>query len=141
MVSGILLTVILAFLAGFWFRYSCLRLLGGKAHSLTIRRRLASEIDLEPVRQSLDRDYQVVAYLIGHSRAGLCSLENRLLLWDYRAMNWWYRVTRAKAPGQARLALIEMASIVAILAMHMSERTGSSYRLEVDSRYARFDLR
>jgi hypothetical protein len=141
MVSGILLTLILLLLAGYWFRYSCLRVLGGKAHCAAVRGRLSSEVHLESVRQSLDRDYRVFAYLLDHSRAAQASLESRLLVWDYRAMSWWYRATRAKAPGQARFAVMEMASVVAILAMHMGQHTGASHRLNVDSRYVRFDLR
>jgi hypothetical protein len=126
MVSGILLIVISVVLASFWFRYSCLRLLHGRTEpdARAIRERLASEHHLEPVRQSLDRDYRVVAYLLEHSRAGQGSLEHRLLLWDYRALNWWYRITRTTAPGQARQALLEMASIVGALAAYMGRHAG-----------------
>jgi len=33
------------------------------------------------------------------------SFEDRLLVLDYKVMQWWYRLTRVAAPQQARQAL------------------------------------
>ncbi len=88
-----------------------------------LRTRLRSEGHLDGLRQSLDRDYQMVAFILDHSPASRASLELRMLLWDYRAMNWWYRLTRNSAPRQATQALLEMGSIVGILASRMPAST------------------
>ena len=134
MVSGILITTISVALLSFWFRYSCLRVLRGQqpVHvPFTMKElgaRLRNEGHLEDLRQSLDRDYQLVAFVLDHSPASRASLEHRMLLWDYRAMKWWYRLTRNSAPGQATQALLEMSSIVGILASQMPPTTGMSMR-------------
>ena len=74
---------------------------------------------------SLERDYDILTYLIEHA-AGLEleSIEDRLLVWDYKVMQGWYRLTRTAAPQQAREALAEMASVLGILAAKIGEHAG-----------------
>jgi hypothetical protein len=130
MVSGILIITVSAVLVCFWFRYSCLRLLQGRATSESpfsmreLRARLRSEGHLDAVHQSLERDYRIMAYLLEHGGARRGSLEERLLIWDYKAMKGWYRLTRTKAPRQAARALLEMASIIGILAAQLAHTAG-----------------
>lgn len=80
---------------------------------------------LDPLHRALDRDYQVFAYLVQHA-AGLelGSLEDRLLILDYKLMQLWYRVTKTAAPQQARQALTQMASILGVLVSKMGEHAG-----------------
>jgi hypothetical protein len=81
--------------------------------------------DLDPLQLALDRDYQVFTYMAQHA-AGLelGSLEDRLLILDYKLMQLWYRVTRTAAPQQARQALTHMASILFVLVRKMGEQAG-----------------
>jgi hypothetical protein len=80
---------------------------------------------LDPLLLSLQRDHEILIYLLQHA-AGLSleSFEDRLLVLDYKVMQWWYRLTRIAAPQQARQALYEMASILNVLAQKMGEQAG-----------------
>src|SRR5436305_8257303 len=111
----------------YWFRYCCMLLLRNSRDQLVavsvarynrfsvadVLERLGNREALDPLHHALDRDYQVFTYLVEHA-AGLEleSLEDRLLLIDYKLMRVWYRVTKTVAPLQARKALTEMASIL-----------------------------
>jgi hypothetical protein len=80
---------------------------------------------LDPLLLSVQRDHEILIYLLQHA-AGLSleSFEDRLLVLDYKVMQWWYRLTRVAAPRQARQALYEMASILNVLAQKMGEQAG-----------------
>jgi hypothetical protein len=90
-----------------------------------VQARLRTAEALDPLHLSLQRDYEVLIYLLQHA-AGLSmeSFEDRLLVLDYKVMQWWYRLTRVAAPQQARHALHEMASILIVLAQKMGEHAG-----------------
>ena len=91
-----------------------------------IRERLRTESELENLRRSLDRDYALFTYLLEHA-VGLkaTSLEDRLLVLDYKVMQWWYRLTKSAAPEQARRALEEMAAVLGFLVGKMGERAAA----------------
>ena len=124
----------------YWFRYSCILLLRNQSelvdsshamddnrfHILEVRERLRTEKQLDPLHASLQRDYEVLTYLLEHA-AGLelSSVEDRLLVMDYRVMRWWYQLSRIAAPEQARRALSEMALVLGILAGKIDERAGA----------------
>jgi uncharacterized protein with PhoU and TrkA domain len=82
--------------------------------------------ELDPLQAALDRDYRVLTYLIEHA-AGLelATLEDRLLMLDYRIMHRLYRLTRTLAPARARLALFEMANVLGILVHHLGVQAGT----------------
>jgi len=135
--SALIIVFSLALLA-YWFRYSCILLLRNQVevasskstaddrfHIGEVRERLRSGQVLDPLHSSLQRDYQVLTYLLEHA-AGLelNAFEDRLLVLDYRVMQWWYQLTRIAAPEQARQALSEMASVLDILAGKIGERAG-----------------
>ncbi|MBZ5621057.1 MAG: hypothetical protein LAQ69_20365 [Acidobacteriia bacterium] len=123
----------------YWFRYSCILLL--RNHSelvdspraivdnrfrvVEVQERLRTAEPLDPLHASLQRDYQVLIYLFEHA-AGLelAAFEDRLLVIDYKVMQWWYRLTKTAAPDQARRALTEMASVLAILVGKIDQRAG-----------------
>ena len=135
--SVFIITVSLALLV-YWFRYSCMLLLrnhaerkavlwaeGQRFSFAEVRQQLDTEQALERLHASLDHDYRVIAYLLQHAaNLELESFEERLLVFDYRMMQMWYRLTRTVAPGQAREALREMASILGVLAATIGERAG-----------------
>jgi hypothetical protein len=123
----------------YWFRYCCTFLLRNSQEQLaaipvpadsrfgvaSVVERLRTEEELDPLRLALDRDYRVFTYLAHHA-AGLelASLEDRLLLVDYKLMQLWYRLTSTAAPRQAREALVQMASILNVLVSKMSQQAG-----------------
>jgi hypothetical protein len=84
--------------------------------------RLKTEADLAPLERALERDYCVVTYFMEHAAdLELASVENKLLMLDYRVMRLWSRVTRTLAPLQSRQALSEMASVLNVLVGQMGE--------------------
>src|SRR5690348_7441396 len=112
MIVTVLILTISAALLVYWFRFCCLGLLRNYADRATtvpkdrfnfpaVAERLQSEPDLDSLHRSLDRDYQIVSYLLRHA-AGLGgqSVEHRLLLLDYKLMQAWYWLTRRSAPAQ-----------------------------------------
>lgn len=140
MVTGILIIAFSSALLVYWFRYSCILILRNQAAALEpaaiqadnrfsfsqVRQELQSAEEIDPLRIALDRDYRVLTYLIEHA-AGLelATLEDRLLMLDYRIMQRVYRLTRTLAPQQARQSLAEMATVLSILVHHLGERAGA----------------
>jgi len=137
MLSGIIVVVFSFALLVYWFRYSCILILrnateaagapeaDGRFHIAEVQAGLRGAAELDPLHASLQRDYKVLVYLIEHA-AGLEleTIEERLLVIDFRVMQWWYRLVRTAAPEQAREALGEMASVLQILAGRMNARAG-----------------
>ncbi len=139
MVASGLIIVISVVLLVYWFRYTCALLLSD--HPLrntldpvqaerfsfgTVRERLEGAADLDPLHNSLRRDYELMMYLVKHaSGMELASLEDRLLVWDYKLMQWRYRITRTLFPGQARRALSEMASVLDVLISRIGQHAGA----------------
>jgi hypothetical protein len=122
MVASILISVVSMVLLCYWFRYSCLLLLRSQVQRPD---EVPVEGDLDPVRRAVERDYRLFTYLCRHG-AGLAeqSLEERILVLDYKLMRVWYRLTRTLAPVQARNALSEMAAVVAFLGQRIGEQAG-----------------
>jgi hypothetical protein len=84
-------------------------------------------VDLDPLQRSLRRDYEMLIYLIEHaSGLGLESIEDRLLVVDYKLMQWQYSLTKSLFPSQARRSLSEMASVLDVLVRRMGEQAGLS---------------
>lgn len=139
MLSSILIIVFCGALLVYWFRYTCMLLVRqgrDEASSFNpatqasfnfqdVQIRLASELQLDPLQLALQRDYEVLTYLVRHaSGIALESFEEKLLVWDYKVMRLWYSVTKTAAPAQARAALSEMASVLMILAGRIGQRAG-----------------
>ena len=127
----------------YWFRYTCLLVLrsapdptprsdvaiGSKLSFSDVQARLdrdAAGLSLDSLQRSLQRDKEVLTYLLNHAVAlDSASLDRRLLMLDYQIMKGWYRLTKTAAPAQARKALSEMAEILGFLAQRMSEQAGA----------------
>jgi hypothetical protein len=139
MIASIVVILFSAVLFFYWFRYTCILLIRNAAEETRatsaavqnnfsygdVQSRLVGASELDPLHTALQRDYQVLTYLVRHaSGLELASFEERLLVWDYRVMQLWYSVTRAAAPEQAREALTEMASVLSILAGRIGQRAG-----------------
>ena len=122
----------------YWLRYSCVLLLRAAQERTaasqasderfsvaSVMEQLKGEGELAPLERELERDYQMVTYLIEHAAdLQLASIENRLLILDYRMMRVWSRVTRTLAPEQSRRALNEMASVLNVLVQQIGEPGG-----------------
>jgi len=136
MFASVLIIVFSVVLMAYWFRYSCALLLRNAAESRgafadsrisvgEVQRRLESGEDLDPLHRSLNRDYRVFKYLVEHaSGLELETIEDRLLVADYKVMQFGYRLTRTMFPTHARHALSEMASILDVLVRRMGEQAG-----------------
>lgn len=141
MIASIMIILFSLVLLAYWFRYSCVLLLRNLNEATTastgtpdprfrfgdVQQQLAQAAELDPLHQALKRDYQLLTYLVEHA-AGLRieSLDDRLLMLDYKVMALYYKVTRTAAPAQARRALSEMATVLNILARRMGEQAGVS---------------
>jgi hypothetical protein len=136
MITSVLIIVISALLLVYWLRYSCVLLLrNAQEHTeaetvgderfniAVVMELLKTETDLAPLERALERDYKVVTYLIEHAAdLELASIENKLLVLDYKLMRVWSRLTRTVAPQQSRKALSEMASVLKVLVGQMGEQ-------------------
>src|SRR5438046_5600534 len=139
MFASILIIGVSVALFVYWFRYCCMLLLRRSQEQMSaepesmdsrfsvanVLERLGTQEELDPLHRALDRDYQVFTYLVQHA-AGLelASLDDRLLLVNYKLMRLWYHVTKTAAPHQARKALTEMASILGVLVHKMGQQAG-----------------
>ena len=141
MLAGILIIAFSLALLVYWFRYSCILILRNSQADaqpvlntadsrfgfVQVQEKIGSASELDPLQAALDRDYRVLAYLLEHA-AGLklASLEDRLLMIDYRIMHRVYCVTRTLAPTRARSALSEMAVVLGILIQRIGEQAGAA---------------
>jgi hypothetical protein len=120
----------------YWFRYTCILLVRNAASLANpdassrfryseVQARLHAGEALDSLEASLQKDYEVLVYLLEHA-VGLeiHSIEDRLLVWDYKVMRAYYRLTRSAAPQQAHQAISEMAAVIGILAGKIGERAG-----------------
>lgn len=148
MFASIFIIVVSVVLFAYWFRYTCLLILSTQSSRnyapqvasanqlsfLEARSELSKErpaTPLEALHRSLNRDYRLLTYLLDHAAtynvAGR-SIEERILMLDYRLMSVWYFCARAFSAALARKALLEKASIVNHLANAMGERVAVASR-------------
>jgi hypothetical protein len=134
MITSVFIIAISVILFVYWLRYSCVMLLRNAQERTeasaaaderfsisSVRERLRTEGDLDSLERALERDYHVVTYLIEHAAdLELASIENKLLVIDYKLMRVWSHLTRTAAPAQSRKALSEMASVLGVLVDQMS---------------------
>ena len=121
----------------YWFRYSCILMLRNSSEDVRsavmdsqftcrqVKELLRGAAQLDPLERALERDYRLATYLIEHAAGmDLNSVEDRLLVLDYRVMQWYFRLTKSAAPERARQALVEMADVVGVLAGRLDQRAG-----------------
>lgn len=133
MVASLLILVFSLVLLIYWFRYTCLFMLRSRAAESACREnglsfgRMDPNTPLTELENALERDYRMLVYLLEHaSGLSVQSVEERILMLDYRAMRLWYWVTRTAAPVQARKSLEEMSQILRYLATEMDQRAEAS---------------
>jgi hypothetical protein len=149
-IASIFIIVVSMFLFVYWFRYTCLLILSTRINKeyaeqiaranqlnfLRARDLLLSDSSngaiaknaLDTLHRSLDRDYTLLTYLLRHAgqNADTQTFEQHMLRADFQLMRIWYALAGTVSPAQARVALLEMASIVNHLASDMGERVATS---------------
>ena len=140
MVSEILIAVLVLALSVYWFRYNCLSILRtrisrDRARQVAAANQLAfsqaeSRLDeqvglpgLEEFSDELDRDYKVLTCLLRYTAPAPYTIEQRILMIDFRLMQIRYRLTLRHMTGSARRSLAECARILEHFASTLSERT------------------
>lgn len=134
-------TLIIAFslvLFIYWFRATCQLLLRNHAEQTVaasatasdqfrfpqVQAMLRTEPELRSLHSLLNQDFRVLSYVRQHAASlESGSFEDKLLILDYRIMQWYFRVMNVAFPSQARNALSEMATVVGVLAHRMSPQT------------------
>jgi hypothetical protein len=142
MISSIFILVFSAILFVYWFRYTCVLMLQSKtAQDYSARVVEANQLsypsvefrlseadwdrDLGELVSSLKRDYRLLSYLLKHAaglEVGGSTLEQRMLMIDFRIMQSWCKASRYFSPALSRAALREMAQVLHNFANTMGER-------------------
>lgn len=146
MIASIFIILVSAALLAYWFRYTCVLILRTRtvkdyaavmatANDLRfhqIQGRLVLEApaaDLPALQEALERDYRLLTYLVEHTaglEVGGLTLEQRMLMIDFKAMRLVCALSRWVGIDYARGALEEMSSILNHLANAMGERIEST---------------
>jgi hypothetical protein len=138
---SIVIIVVSTILFVYWFRYTCILILSTRnardyarqvaevngLNFVETQQQLATDRGrveaYDGLHKSLDRDYEVISYLLRHAGTRSSdSLDEHLLRIDYQIMRLLYFLARPFSRASARQALIERASIVSHLASAMGER-------------------
>ena len=142
MIASLLIILVSSALLVYWFRYTCLLVLKtrtGKDHAAATAAANGLEFyriqggtihhapiaELPALQKSLERDYRLLTYLIQHTtglEVGGLTLEQRMLMLDFKAMRLIFALGRVLGAGRARAALQEMSCILNHLANAMGER-------------------
>lgn len=149
MLSEILIAGLVLVLGVYWFRYNCRSILRAKfAHDRArqvadanrlgfaeVATRLAgasvANADLEQFHECLLRDYEVLTALLRYTAfvpATPYSIEQRVLMIDFRFMQFWFALTHRYFSGLARRSLDERARILCHFANTMGERSAAILR-------------
>ncbi len=148
MVSELLILIFALTLGAYWFRYNCLAILKTKssreraeqvasANQLTfleVTERLESQpvaADFERLHRLLQHDYMVLTALLRYSSTlpttGF-TVDERLLMIDFRLLQGWYAMVHNLASGPARRSLERRARILVHFANRMAERSAALTR-------------
>ena len=148
MVTGLLIAGLVLVLSAYWFRYNCRSILkagtsrdrvesvasANQLSFLQVESRLTagrSASDLKAMNEALRRDYTILTCLLRYTAApgSAFSLDQRMLMADFRLMLWWYAFTRRLyMTSPARNSLAERARILAYFAHSLSSRTAAVAR-------------
>ena len=140
MLVSILIIAFSTVLFLYWFRATCGLLLRNHAEQCAaapieasdrfsfpqVEVMLKSEPELGSLHRLLNQDFRVLTYLREHAATfESSSLEDRLLILDYRIMQWYFRLMHTAVPSQARSALAEMTTVVGVLAYKLGMQAGT----------------
>ncbi len=143
MVSGLLIAGLVLVLSAYWFRYNCRSILktgtlrerveqvasANQLSFLQVEERLSNGEtagDLMTLNDALRRDYTVLTCLLRYTAApgSAFTLDQRMLMADFRLMLVWYGVTRrVYLTALARHSISERARILGYFAHSLAART------------------
>ncbi|MCZ2079770.1 MAG: hypothetical protein LC130_32785 [Bryobacterales bacterium] len=145
MITSILISVLSVLLLAYWFRYTCQLILGARtskdyAQQVAIANQLSfvdvharlredASARLDPLWQSLDKDYRILTYLLRHAAdfdLGGSTVEQRMLMVDFVVMRFVYSLGNRFSNSMARRALTEMSEILSHFAHVLGERAASA---------------
>lgn len=145
MVASIFIIAVSTALFLYWFRYTCVLILSTRttkdygtdvaaANRLSFagvqsRLEVASAVELNAIRDSLERDYRLVSALMRHAgslKVGGVPLEDTMLRIDFRLMRFAFAFGRRFSEVRSRAALGEMSQIVAYMANSFGEQAAHS---------------
>ena len=126
----------------YWFRYTVILILRTQSTAeyaqkvaaanqlsfVDVRQTLhtpAQGADLRGLWTALQKDYHVLKYLLGHAatvQTGSYTAEQRLLMVNFRLISVWFAAVSRFGPSAAKLALLEMSSILEYFANVMGRR-------------------
>lgn len=146
MVSELLIAMLVLVLSLYWFRYNCQSILKTKtsraraeqvaaANQLSFpeaEERLGGELtasELEEMNQGLRRDYKVLTCLLRYTAPRPYTVEQRILMLDFRFMQLRFSLTRRHFSRSARRALGECARILNHFANTLGERSAAIMRV------------
>jgi hypothetical protein len=142
MIASILIILVSAALLVYWFRYTCVLILrtrtgkdravelatanGLRFHQIQGRSvREAPFAELPALQKALESDYRLLTYLVEHTaglEVGGVTLEQRMLMLDFKAMRLVCALSRWAGVDHTRTALEEMSSILNYMANAMGDR-------------------
>jgi hypothetical protein len=147
MVSELVIVGLVVILGSYWFRYNCRAILrtqasGDRAQQVASANQLifadvdaylATELsaaDLDTLNDLLRRDYKVLTCLLRYTAipGSIFTVEQRMLMADFRLMQWIYVLTRLYMHGPARHSLAERSKILSHFAATLSERSAAVVR-------------
>jgi hypothetical protein len=132
----------------YWFRHNCHTILrtaatGERARQVAaanelrfpeVLERLQTKVtveELEGLNAWLLRDYEVLTCLLSYTsgtRAGGHTMQQRILMLDFRLQRTWFALTRKFLSGASRRSLEERSHILAHFANTMSTRSAAVSR-------------
>jgi hypothetical protein len=137
---GIMVASTLLFV--YWFRFTCVLILGAKtaqdfatsvasAHNLSFPRiqarlREISVGEFDGLKDMLDRDYAQVMQLMRQMEAGKSGIEERMLSIHYFLTGVWYRTSARFSEKYGRQALEQMSQVVAHFANSIGEAAAAA---------------
>jgi hypothetical protein len=142
MVSELLIASLVLILGLYWFRYNCQSILKTKtsrdraqqvaaANQLSfpgIAERLHGEAgasELENMNGGLLRDYKVLTCLLRYTAPTPYTVEQRMLMLDFRLMQMQFALTRRHFGGSARRSLGECTRILNHFANTLADRSAT----------------
>ena len=148
MLAELLIGLFVLLLSAYWFRYNCQAILKTRTSRDRARQvaaanelkfvQAAEALDaevgreqLEALHRCLQRDYTVLTSLLRYSSTlptpGF-TVDERLLMADFRLLEAWYGVVHRVAFRRARRTLRERARILVHFANRMADRSSSILR-------------
>ncbi len=148
-VSELLIGFVVVLLCAYWFRYNCQAILKTRISRDRARQvaeanelrfiHVAEALDGEVTREDLDRfnfelqrDYSVLTCLLRYSSQlpvpGF-TVDERLLMADFRLLHFWYAMVRHIAFRRAKRAMLERVRILVHFGNRMAERSSALIRV------------